>query len=128
MKIEVDLAWPPRGLSPNARLTFFAKAQLYKRTKWDAQQRTRLVLVNGNIQRPSFSKKERGAVNVTLVCTPPVTRYHDEDNMLANCKAVLDGVAAALGIDDTIFHFREQQWLPASKPGVLKLIVDWEEK
>ena len=90
-------------------------------------QRTKLALVNGKIPRPKFTKKQRGSVNVTLVCEPPVTRYHDEDNLLANCKAVLDGVAKALDVDDTIFHFREQQWLPAKKPGALTVILDWEE-
>lgn len=66
-------------------------------------------------------------MNVQLVCTPPITRYRDEDNLIATCKAYLDGCAASLCVDDTTFHFREQVWNKAEAPGHLLLQFDWEE-
>ncbi|WP_419519976.1 hypothetical protein [Duodenibacillus massiliensis] len=68
-----------------------------------------------------------GTMNVQLVCTPPITRYRDEDNLIATCKAYLDGCAASLCVDDTTFHFREQVWNKAEAPGHLLLQFDWEE-
>ena len=40
MIFRVELPWPPRGLSPNARLTVFAKAKLFKATKMHTRLKT----------------------------------------------------------------------------------------
>lgn len=125
MKIEFELPWPSRGLSPNSRLTFYEKARLFKQTKAVAYQYTRKAMLDADVKPPKMEKKT-GVMNVQLAFWPPVTRYHDEDNMLANCKATLDGIAAALQIDDTIFHFREQIWHPAEKPGRMAVMLEWE--
>lgn len=57
---------------------------------------------------------------------PPVTRYHDEDNLLANCKAILDGIAEGMQVNDNTFHFKEQDWLQAENPGHLIINITWE--
>lgn len=72
-------------------------------------------------------KKWRGGrVNIELICIPPVTRYHDEDNLLANCKAILDGIAEGMQVNDNTFHFKEQDWLQAENPGHLIINITWE--
>lgn len=122
--LEIELPWPPRGLSPNARLTVFAKASLFKKAKQLAFFRTKQVLKGEKVVLP---KGER--MNLQLILEPPVLRYHDEDNLLANCKATLDGIAMAMGINDHVFHFREQIWQkpdPEGK-GILRVVCEWEE-
>lgn len=121
-KLTLDLPWPPRGLSPNARLTVFAKAVLFKKTKQLAFLKTKQALAGEKVR---LAKGER--MNLKLVCVPPVLRYHDEDNLLANCKATLDGIALAMGINDHLFHFREQEWSDPKAPGSLRIECDWEE-
>lgn len=120
--IDVDLPWPPRGLSPNARMNRLAKAQLFKRTKMAAFIATAAALKG----RPA-AVQSATTVNVKLICTPPVLRYRDEDNLLANCKATLDGIAQKLGVDDHWFHFLEQEWHEPEAPGRLVVRLDWEE-
>lgn len=120
--IDVDLPWPPRGLSPNARMNRLAKAQLFKRTKMAAFIATAAALKG----RPA-AVQSATTVNVKLICTPPVLRYRDEDNLLANCKATLDGIAQKLGVDDQWFHFLEQEWHEPEAPGRLVVRLDWEE-
>lgn len=122
--LSIEFPWPPRGLSPNARLTVFAKASLFKKAKQLAFSRTKEAL---NGEKIALRKGQR--MNIQLVLEPPVLRYHDEDNLLANCKATLDGIAMAMGINDHFFHFREQIWKkpdPAGK-GVLCVVCEWEE-
>lgn len=122
--LAIEFPWPPKGLSPNARLTSFAKASLFKKTKMQAYLLTRAAAAK---TRHRIAVDEGGLLNLTLVCEPPVLRYRDEDNLVANCKAHFDGIAQAVGIDDHLFHFREQEWHKPKKPGKLTVILDWEE-
>ena len=124
--IDIRLPWPPRGLSPNARLNRYAKAKLFKDTRLLALAKTRRALIGAGVK--DFVPVGDGRVNLTLICTPPVNRYRDEDNLIANCKATFDGIAGALAVDDHIFHLREQEWYDAKAPGELIVRIDWEGK
>ena len=46
----------------------------------------------------------KGRLIVTLDFRPPVRRGRDEDNLIASMKAGLDGLAQALGVDDSRFN------------------------
>lgn len=132
MYLDVHLPWPPRGLSPNARLTVFAKARLFKAARNQAQILTKHAMAKAGVVSARLKGGEppryrAGTMNVQLICTPPVARYRDEDNLIATCKAYLDGCAAGLSVDDTTFHFREQVWHKAEAPGSLVMRFDWEE-
>lgn len=132
--IQLTLPWPHRALSPNARVNLMQKARIFKREKYATMMLTKAALQKVGIEKVTVKgglpdKKWRGGrVNIELICIPPVTRYHDEDNLLANCKAILDGISQAVGVDDHLFHFREQEWHKPKKPGKLTVIIDWEEK
>ena len=60
---------------------------------------------------------------------PPSKRRRDEDNLLATCKAYLDGIAFGLKVNDCNFHFLEQAWLQPDpeKKGRIRFCVEWEE-
>lgn len=135
---NVILPWPHRGLSPNSRINRFQKARLFKATKDQACLLTKKALLDHQIGRvkpilDDHSKhfgKRGGTVNVQLICTPPTNRYRDEDNMIALCKAVIDGISSAIQVDDCCFHYREQVWFPAKQGnlGSLEVVCDWEEE
>lgn len=132
-KLTIELPWPPRGLSPNARLNIYSKNNLFQKTKRGAHVAVRLAMARAGIPaialRGGTQKRDGGRLNLTLICQPPLLRYRDEDNLIANCKAVFDGIAEAAQVNDCLFHFREQEWLPPDpeKRGHLTVILDWEE-
>lgn len=125
MQILVSLEWPPRGLSPNARLDRFSKARLFKTTKLRARLAT-MDAMNGR----AAHLPEGEVVNLRLVCRPPVLRHRDEDNLIASCKAVFDGIASALKVDDHLFHFREMEWREVDRAGRggLTVEVEWRDE
>ena len=87
----VTLPWPSTRLSPNARLHWGSKAFAVKK----ARETARLLTLQ---QRP-FPQWDR--CNVSITFYPPDHRARDLDNMLAANKAHLDGIASAIGVDDS---------------------------
>lgn len=86
------LPWPPSGLNPNSRNHWAKTAKLKKqlRSAWWAQ-----ALAQGATKLPSRP------LSVSLTFYPPDRRHRDMDNMLASIKAGLDGLADAIGVDDS---------------------------
>ena len=121
---EVDLPWPDPKLGPNARVHYMALARLRKEAKNFSIMKTRMAIHAAKISRI----KPVGKVNIQLMPCPPTRHGQDEDNLLAKLKAALDGIAYAMGVDDKNFHFLEQAWFPAKKPGKVIVRVSWEEK
>ena len=91
MRVSFRCPWPPRELSPNARVHFMALSRVKKRYRADCGM---LALLYG--------QKVRGAdgFNVTLTFHPPDRRHRDDDNLEASFKSGRDGIAEALGVDD----------------------------
>ena len=121
---EIVLPFPDKVLSPNVGMGRLEKSRHYKVAKDTAYIHTKRVLGMG--YRLRLPEGQERTVGVTLIITPPSRRRMDEDNMLARCKAYIDGVAAALGVDDCRFHYREQVWKPAQKPGTVGFTIDYE--
>lgn len=88
----LTMPWPPSGLSPNSRLHWAKTAKLKKqlRAAWWAQAKAQ-----------GATKLPDAPLNVSLTFYPPDRRARDMDNMLAACKAGLDGLADAIGVDDS---------------------------
>lgn len=91
--ITIDLPWPHKGLSPNARLHFHQLARLKKRYRADCYLLTKAARVTVGPGRHSLS----------LVFFPPDPRPRDRDNLLASMKSGIDGMADALGVNDRNF-------------------------
>lgn len=91
--ITILMPWPlMRELSPNWRGHWSGKARAKKRLRaaWAAsalEQGVRRIVA------------DRLTVRLTFV--PPDKRARDLDNLLASCKAGLDGLADVLGVDDS---------------------------
>jgi crossover junction endodeoxyribonuclease RusA len=88
---EVILPWPPKELSPNARIHWAKKAPIakkYKQVCWALTKEAGLVA-------PDCER-----IAMWLDFYPPDRRARDDDNIIASFKHGRDGVALALGIDD----------------------------
>lgn len=89
--MRVVLPWPCRELSPNARVHWARKARAAKTygtiAAFEALQ----------LKRPKGLK----CVRVVIEFYPPDNRRRDLDNMLASMKPAIDGIAAAIGVDDS---------------------------
>lgn len=99
--LTVTLPWPHRGLSPNARLHWAAKAKLKAEARAQAKYATMQAVYHNS---PDTSAFQSGDIRLELEFCPPTARAFDRDNALASCKAALDGVADALGVNDTRFE------------------------
>lgn len=94
-EVRLALPWPDRKLSPNARGHHFPKARAAKAARKTAWALT-LEALHGKAWLDS------GARLAWQFC-PPSRRRHDIDNLIAQHKAAQDGIADALGIDDSKF-------------------------
>ena len=90
----MKMYWPPRELSPNARVHWAARSRAVKKYRADAHA---LALSEG-LHMPDSDK-----VWVHLTFCPPSHRRYDADNLLASCKSLLDGIADALKVNDHRF-------------------------
>lgn len=92
--IEIELPWPPKELSPNARTHWAKRGKVAKNYRGVCYMLTRQsrIDVNGTPR-----------ILLDLEFIPPDRRRRDDDNMLASFKAGRDGLADALDIDDSRF-------------------------
>ncbi len=95
--MNVTLPWPPSVLSPNARPHWAAKAKAAKAYRAACKA---LAEAHGMVA-PTSPK-----IALWLEFVPPNRRAHDDDNLVASFKAGRDGLADALGIDDSRFVCR----------------------
>lgn len=90
----IVLPWPPKELSPNARVHWAKKSKAAK------QYRAECFLLT---KKAGIAAPLADEILFALDFVPPDRRKRDDDNLLASCKALRDGVADALGIDDNRF-------------------------
>lgn len=114
--LTLDLPWPPRGLSPNARPAHWA---VLARAKKGYRARCRAIALAAGCGGVLGAPAERLAVH--LIFVPPNRRSRDWDNLLASMKAGLDGVADALGVDDGRWRLSMEVVGEPLKGGVVRL-------
>lgn len=94
---SIVLPWPPKQLSPNARIHWATRARHAKAYKSACYAITRQAGLP-----PPY---QIGKIALRLDFCPPNRVRRDLDNLLASMKAGIDGVAWALGVDDSRFTF-----------------------
>lgn len=87
------MSWPHKNLSPNARVHRMVVAKEKRAARNEA-----FWVAAADMQSNFIGA--RGVV-VTLTFCPPDKRRRDLDNMLSSCKAMLDGLSDAIGVDDS---------------------------
>jgi crossover junction endodeoxyribonuclease RusA len=116
MMLRVELPWPDKRLSPNSRVHWTVKAECTRRARADA----RLLCVNAINAggHPMFDGRQ---LSVAFTFCPKDNRRRDLDNLISSTKAHRDGIADALGVDDSKFRLTAQMG-PVAKGG--KVIVE----
>lgn len=91
----IELPFPAKILWPNGRSrTWHLKARETKKHREWAYIATLAVKL----------PKPEGRVIVSLTIHPKTAHAIDPDNAVASCKAYLDGIAQALGVNDSTFN------------------------
>ncbi len=124
----IKLPFPAKELFPNKKngKHWSATLSVKHSQKLEAFKRTAAAV------RKDFeitqNKKEwpLGDVPLSLVYLTPDKRKRDADNMLAASKAMIDGMAQALGIDDSRFRPILVDWVQGPKEGGLLAAVGVE--
>lgn len=112
--LSVDLPWPAKNLHPNSRPHWAAKARSVRGARFAAKYAARHI-----------GQVEALAVNVTCIFSPPpIKRNRDADNLIAACKPYFDGIADAIGVDDSRFHHQAPQWGEPQKGGNVRIILE----
>lgn len=95
----ITLPWPDKRLSPNARVHWADKG----RAAATARNTAHWLVVNAKALRVNADafRLKTEAVRASITFHPPDKRPRDLDNMLASCKAYLDGISEAISIDDS---------------------------
>jgi len=96
--ILIELPWPLKELSPNWKGHWGRKAKSVKRYR-----RMCHAYAHNAVIAARYTVKSGGVIGFHLEFYPPDRRARDDDNMLASFKAGRDGVADALGVDDSRF-------------------------
>lgn len=109
--MKVELPWPDKSLSPNARVHYMALARVKK-----AYSAECFWLTRSTIRQDPGSRR-----HLRITFCPPDQRPRDLDNMLASIKYGLDGFSQAVGIDDSEWSISIARGQPG-KPG--KVIVE----
>jgi crossover junction endodeoxyribonuclease RusA len=93
MTMQIILPWPDKRLSPNSRCHYMAKAKAVKLARcfahWKVLEQT--------------AAKGTPGMSVAYTFHPGTKRRRDLDNLIASTKASTDGIAQALGVDDSTF-------------------------
>lgn len=105
---RLELPWPHKSLSPNSRKDRRAVAgvrRAYKNACWALAKQAKFH-----------------ASHLDITFHPPDGRRRDLDNMLASLKSGLDGVALAMGCDDSEWSLTIKKGAPR-KPGCVVILA-----
>lgn len=116
--MTVMLPFPDRRLNPNSSKGkhWAATVALRKSARIDATLLTRAA---GKEWR--FAPDAEIALTITFI--QPDRRARDRDNLLAACKPMLDGVADALGINDSQFEPVTIRREYGTRPGATRIDI-----
>jgi crossover junction endodeoxyribonuclease RusA len=94
---RIELPWPNAALSPNAR-GHWAKMARFKK---GARELAHWTALEAGARYAVLCPFAPEAPTITVTFCPPDKRRRDLDNAIASFKSAQDGIADALGIDDS---------------------------
>ncbi len=112
---EVWLPWPDKALSPNSRVHWAVKAAAVK----EYRELGYALALQAGMRRDW----PEGPLWVWATGFPADRRRRDSDNLFASMKGCVDGIAQAMGVDDS--RFRIACWIGTEvrKPPVVRIRV-----
>ena len=114
--IRFELPWPAKVLNPNR--SGGAHWAVKGRAVRDARQYAMATCRNEASAR-RFTVPAGARVDIQLLGVPATRRNRDLDNFLASCKAYLDGISDALGVNDVRFNPSAAFCLPGKPAKVI---------
>lgn len=116
--ITVELPFPDRRLNPNNSKGkhWAATVALRKSARADAVLLTRAAGAGARLAPGQ-------EIELTITFIQPDRRARDRDNLLAACKPMLDGVADALGVNDSQFEPVTIRREYGKKPGAVLIEI-----
>ncbi|MES2295229.1 MAG: endodeoxyribonuclease RusA [Pseudomonadota bacterium] len=115
--MKLTLPWPPKELSPNARIHFLAKSRVTK-----AYRETSYWLADALWRSGRNPCASEGPITLAFTFHPPDRRRRDLDTMLSSVKAGIDGIADALGVNDVRFEYALKRAEPVKNGRVVIVI------
>lgn len=124
--LRITLPWPDTSLSPNTRSHWAPKSKAARAAKELAWGMTLNAVATQNalfgaVGAPLPTWPDE--VPVALEFTPPNRRRRDMDNLLASMKSALDGIALALGVDDSRFALTLRKQIRPAPDGHGRVVV-----
>jgi crossover junction endodeoxyribonuclease RusA len=115
--MELHLPWPHKDLSPNARVHWARKAK--------AVRTSRSIAFYDTVRARRIKDMVAAAkgLSVYYVFYPADNRRRDLDNLIASTKAYTDGIAQALGVDDSTFKLGYRMGAPC-KPACVVVTIE----
>ena len=117
--ITIELPWPDKRLSPNARVHWAKKHQASAM----AHDSAKFLTYSACMEQDGWSIAEK--CEARYIFGSPDKRKRDIDNCLAMMKSYQDGVCAALGIDDIRIKRTILEWGDVTPGG--KVVLTLEE-
>ncbi len=106
----IEMTWPAKELSPNARVHFMTKHRFAKAAKTEAGWATKIA-------RP-FDWAHDGPFAIQVTAYPPKNwSTGDNDNLIARLKSHFDGIAEVLGVNDSQFAAPTVKWADKTERG-----------
>lgn len=99
--MTITFPWPNSKLNPNARLHWAQLAKAKAAARGEAMYTVKAQMPLHVRQSVSQGQEP---IPMTIRFFPPDNRRRDDDNMVASFKALRDGIADALGVDDRRFR------------------------
>jgi crossover junction endodeoxyribonuclease RusA len=109
---KIALPWPPKVLSPNARVHWSVKSKAAK-----AYRAACFTLC----KEAKLTVDWEGDIHVWVDYFGPDRRHRDLDNCISASKALFDGLADAIGVNDR--RFRLHPYLQDGIGGMVKISV-----
>ncbi len=117
--MKIELPWPPTETHPNSRKHWAVKMRVVKNYRHQCYMAARSYRID-----PAYE----GDFEIKLVFRPKVNRKRDVDNLIAQVKAGLDGLADALQIDDSRFKTLTGTIGETHKPGIVEVTLEPVQK
>lgn len=110
--MQITFGWPSKHLSPNARVHWAVRSK-------KAKEYRAACYVNALAAKPLIDWD--GDIHLWIDYYPPDRRARDQDNMISSSKALFDGLADALKVNDK--RFRLHPYVRKEVGGMIKITI-----
>lgn len=111
----IELGWPAKQLSRNARVHHMVQHRYAKAAKNEAFWSTKIAL-------PKDFGADRFSIHVRAY-PPKNWATADKDGFVSRLKWHLDGIAQALGVNDSVFEAPSVEWCDKTEHGKVVIIL-----